>query len=526
MRLYTQLMKRLKVHFDVDPFKKIKIIFMLSVCFILPSQVFSQEDIISKLRAELLTAPRDTNKVWIYRDLAFYYHEKNLDSVLYFADQGANLSIQINFPYGQIWSLYQKALALEYLNRFEEAMEVFSFMKGLSLQSKDSVSLAKITNAIGVAYYYQGIQEQALAHYQKGLELSEGVNYLEGASHALNNMAVIYRQQRNFKRALEVHQKSLNIKTSQSDTVGMINSHYNLGLLHSYLNDYTNSLLAFKLAEELSIDTPSSHNLAEISIGKAIALYNLGNDQEAYELLSAEIPKLKPDKIHEKAIALTYLGVLEIKLGKNGLDRLLEAHQILENSDRLELQRQLFKEMAYAYEIIGQHNLSVNAWKEYNSINDSINNEQKSWAIEEMQARFDAIDKDKRIQQQELALFSEKSKKKWISLVLTFTFFSFAAGMYLYIKKWRNQVKEHEEELRSTINSTSIDFQKVNHKALSPLTKREMEIIQLVEEGKSNHEIADQLFVSENTVKTHLKNIFSKTEAKNRTDLIHRLHRY
>lgn len=39
----------------------------------------------------------------------------------------------------------------------------------------------------------------------------------------------------------------------------------------------------------------------------------------------------------------------------------------------------------------------------------------------------------------------------------------------------------------------------------------------------TNQEIAKALFVSENTIKTHLKNIFSKTQAINRTDLIHKL---
>ncbi|WP_009034336.1 LuxR C-terminal-related transcriptional regulator [Indibacter alkaliphilus] len=499
---------------------------VLGIILLVPFYCLAQSDIISQLKRDLESAPRDTNKVWIYRDLAFYYQEENLDSVLYFSEEASKLAIQLNFTYGQIWSLYQKALALEYLNRFEEAMDIFSFMKSLAIQNRDSISLAKITNAIGVAYYYQGIHDEALSHYQKGLELSEKLNYQEGASHALNNLAVIYRQQRNFRRALEIHEKSLAIKTAQSDTVGMINSHYNLGLLHSYLNDFKKSFSEFELAEKLSLNTPSSHNLAEINIGKAVALYNLGNDNEAYDLLFAEVPKLKPDKIHEKAAALTYLGILEIKLDKNGLDRLLEAHQLLENSDRLELQRQLYKEMASAYEIVGKHNLAVNAWKEYNILNDSINNEQKAWAMEEMQARFDAIDKDKKIQQQELALFSEKSKKKWIGIVLSLTFFSFATGMYFYIRKWRASVKKQEEELKNTIHNSSIDFQKVNGKMLTPLTKREIEIIKLVEKGKSNNEIADQLFVSENTIKTHLKNIFSKTEANNRTDLIHRLHRY
>ncbi|WP_202599222.1 LuxR C-terminal-related transcriptional regulator, partial [Vibrio sp. V39_P1S14PM300] len=48
------------------------------------------------------------------------------------------------------------------------------------------------------------------------------------------------------------------------------------------------------------------------------------------------------------------------------------------------------------------------------------------------------------------------------------------------------------------------------------LTKREKEIIRLLGQGASNIQIADELFVSENTVKTHLHNIFKKINAKNR----------
>lgn len=52
--------------------------------------------------------------------------------------------------------------------------------------------------------------------------------------------------------------------------------------------------------------------------------------------------------------------------------------------------------------------------------------------------------------------------------------------------------------------------------AYANLTKREKEIIGLLGHGASNIQIADELFVSENTVKTHLHNIFKKINAKNR----------
>lgn len=52
--------------------------------------------------------------------------------------------------------------------------------------------------------------------------------------------------------------------------------------------------------------------------------------------------------------------------------------------------------------------------------------------------------------------------------------------------------------------------------AYNQLTKREQQIIKLLGNGDSNVEIAEKLFISENTVKTHLHNVFKKIKAKNR----------
>ncbi len=52
------------------------------------------------------------------------------------------------------------------------------------------------------------------------------------------------------------------------------------------------------------------------------------------------------------------------------------------------------------------------------------------------------------------------------------------------------------------------------------LSKREVEVLEHLSQGFSNQEIADKLFVSLNTIKTHIANIYQKLNVKRRTQAI------
>jgi DNA-binding NarL/FixJ family response regulator len=58
------------------------------------------------------------------------------------------------------------------------------------------------------------------------------------------------------------------------------------------------------------------------------------------------------------------------------------------------------------------------------------------------------------------------------------------------------------------------------HVASKKLSERELEVLGLISKGKSNKEIAKLLFVTENTVKMHVKNILLKLEANDRTQAV------
>ena len=53
---------------------------------------------------------------------------------------------------------------------------------------------------------------------------------------------------------------------------------------------------------------------------------------------------------------------------------------------------------------------------------------------------------------------------------------------------------------------------------IEPLSDRELEVLQLVTEGMSNREIAEKLYISTGTAKTHVHNLCGKLGVRNRTE--------
>ncbi|MGA2050657.1 MAG: response regulator transcription factor [Terracidiphilus sp.] len=58
------------------------------------------------------------------------------------------------------------------------------------------------------------------------------------------------------------------------------------------------------------------------------------------------------------------------------------------------------------------------------------------------------------------------------------------------------------------------------HMGKEPLTKREVDVLEKIAEGKRNSEIATLLFISEETVKGHIKHILGKLDASDRTEAV------
>lgn len=95
-------------------------------------------------------------------------------------------------------------------------------------------------------------------------------------------------------------------------------------------------------------------------------------------------------------------------------------------------------------------------------------------------------------------------------------------GIWLGLKLTRKKEVIVERELiiqREVALSVSFVLNEDRLRELA-ITKRELEILELIANGLSNREIGEKLFVSENTVKTHSSRLFDKLSAKRRTQAV------
>jgi two-component system, NarL family, response regulator LiaR len=94
-----------------------------------------------------------------------------------------------------------------------------------------------------------------------------------------------------------------------------------------------------------------------------------------------------------------------------------------------------------------------------------------------------------------------------------------SVGIWLGLKLTRKEQVVVVKEVPIPANTEPFA---VNERQLKQLgiTRRELEILELIAQGMSNREIADKLFVSESTVKTHSSRVFEKLSAKRRTQAV------
>ncbi|HHZ65418.1 MAG TPA: tetratricopeptide repeat protein [Flavobacteriales bacterium] len=412
---------------------------------------------------------------------------------------------------------------------------------------------ASCYNGMGVANFKKGAYDKAIAHYLKGLVIYDSLEMTSAISICMNNIGGVFYRQGAIDKALDYFEKSLAIKREIGDIFGIASSLNNIAGVYFENNDTARAIDYFKQSLKIR------EKVGDVQ-GTAGIMNNLGT---VYRQMHQ----------HEKAINY-YKRSLELKerLGDKGgitvtLNNIAIAYREIESFEqalvyssrslKMAIEIGAYDDIKIGYETMAQiYGLMHNYEKAYENhtafvkIKDSLFNIEKAQQIEELERIYNTDKQEKELKLEKAlnaqmdAEIKEKDLRTNAIIVIFFLLALVAVLLFVFylIKRQeaekkslheRNILLKEMELLRATLNieleqpverqKMSIDRDNMNGNLVTPLSERELEVLDLICDGKTNKVIGEELFVSINTIKSHVLRIYEKLDVNNRTQALKRV---
>lgn len=314
----------------------------------------------------------------------------------------------------------------------------------LSEKNKNPAEIARSQHTAGTIYYIQARYPEALQHYLESLRYREQMNDSLNMAKVYNNIALVHYALGSHLQSLQYHFMSIAIKQKRNDQNGLASSYGNVGNIYYDLaqeatskNQFAAADSLYEIARRYQLDAEeiqlrqvnenpgnatfevslsgTYNNLGNISLELAVLDHNNGllfEEALAYHKKALAIQERHEDVIGQSHSHINIAGVYE-KRGEYD-KAVLEYSMALQIAEELELpeeQKVIYEGLSQVYEHKGDHKKSLEYYRKYTSIKDSIFNDLKSAQVAEMQEKYKAeknekeilvLSKDKKIAEAEL----------------------------------------------------------------------------------------------------------------------------
>lgn len=450
------------------------------------------------------------------------------------ADRADTLQVRfylhLGISYGQ---LGQADSSIYYLEKCQE----------LAKKVGDQARLMRSYSSLGVLHRIQGKHEASLTYFQQALDIAEqgeGRDFELAEAEILGNSGGIFYQLKDYVSASTYTKRALKKAILLQDTSEMAYDYLRLAIVYQAMDSLDMSLdynqQASKFMELLQDTTTLIY--VENTLGSIYKKKNQLDSALVHTKKAADLAEALGDAANR---AHTLLGVAEIYLAQEkwtaAEKRVYESLAISESQNF-----PIHSKNAHflLFQIAEQKKLPSQALREhkkYVAINDSLNAAETRERIAELETKYETEKKEAEIvnlklenELQEANLARSRNAQYAIAIGSVLTILLIVV---LFIFKYKKQKAEREAqelqlealkkrfmELHASPSdlAVSLDFEELNGKLHNPLTEREFEVLKLSLEGKTNPEIADQIFVSVSTVKYHLRNTYAKMGVTNRKE--------
>ncbi|WP_424962396.1 tetratricopeptide repeat protein [Ekhidna sp.] len=365
---------------------------------------------------------------------------------------------------------------------------------GVAEQFKDTITLIDGFNNLGIDFMLQEDYSKSIEYFSEVNELS--IQYGDSLrwGHALNNLGLTYGYMGEIEEELDFYDQAAVIFLAIGEKEGYANTLLNSGTVYTVLEQfakatslYEEALLVFEQIEMTSGIQNTLLSMAENLLAEGRNSEAEAKAQEALEI--AKNNQFSQDQLYS-----------------------------------LDLLSQIAEERKDFHAALSYH-------RSARDLSEELFTEEKSRQIVELETKYQTEKKEQELVLASLQLEQQQFEK--YVLIGTLVFLLITGGLILFSvnqksKLQRKLLGEEIENLRLKINSLlgdsnaiKLSLEELNEKLHQPLSEREFEILNLTVSDKTNQEIAEEVFVSVNTVKFHLKNVYEKLGVNNRKEALH-----
>jgi len=250
-----------------------------------------------------------------------------------------------------------------------------------ALQTADQHRLlrekADLLRIIGLVMFYKVDYSQALDYFMQSRDLSRQINYLKGEAAALNNLSVVYQEQKLYAQTLQMDSTVLKLRLQLGDPELIAGSYNNLAVSLEYLNQPREALLNYHKAVNISKADclEGSLSLYFNNIGK-IHLENQQPDSAYLYFNKSLALSQKLNNLQMQTNALTYLGTYYIQQNQiqKAIVHLEKSLDIAQSIGIVYEIESAAKQLHQAYAAIGNYDRAYQAHLLYKQMEDSANN--------------------------------------------------------------------------------------------------------------------------------------------------------
>ena len=441
----------------------------------------------------------------------------------------AKFYLGIGTAYGQMG---QSDSSFYFLNKLEQ---IASTLESKSLQLKG-------LNVKGNVLLMLGNHDDALATFYQALEIAgDNDAYLEHANKINGNLAGIFFDKGDFTSAKKYTNKSLELSQKVGSEKSIAFNYLRLGLIAQAEGEIENSLNYGASAEKLFGSLNDTTMLIYSKMTWADVLVNEANYESAIKKFN-EAEALAREINDPETLASCYISLGRIYLEQGLMDT---ANKNGNKALSIATQMKLKSKQKSAYNLLytialknKQFEMALGYKNYYHAISDSLMNTQTNERIAELQTQYETAQKEAQIER--LALDNQvqlleiaKSRNVLIAVSVIFILLLLSSITLFILRNKRIEAERIAQELQVTALKQrvlelqlespalqlSLELKELNNKITTPLTDREYDMLSFCIEGKSNQEMADKLFVSINTVKFHLRNIYQKLGVNNKKEV-------